>query len=90
MTADALGFMLHKRYGEVHGQDGIGIHQKVITVGNNLLNLLVWTVLLAEETWTGGNGSLIHAGSRRDDAGWIPLQTHRRIAVCQFASLRKA
>ena len=84
---DQLRHMLHIRNGEVDGQDGVGVDKQVVLAVDGFLELLLGTVLLAEETGPFSKGLLVDAGTCRHHSGRIPLNMERRGADHEFACL---
>ena len=89
-VADLLRLVLHTGNGEVDRQDGEGVHQQVILIADTLLYLFLRTVLFTEETGACCHRLLVDAGTRRDDAGRIPLYLHRGGTHSQLACLHVA
>ena len=71
--ADQLRHVLHIRNGEVDRQDGVGVDEEVVLAVDGLLELLLGTVVLAEETGALVDDLLVDAGTCRHHAGWVPL-----------------
>ena len=84
---DQLRHMLHIRNGEVDRQDGVGVDEQVVLAVDRLLELILGTVLLAEETRSLGEGLLVDAGTCRYHSGWIPLYMKGRGTDHEFACL---
>ena len=58
---------------EVGGQDGERVHQQREIVVDVYLDLLLWTILGAEEATTLLKSGLVYFGSRRYHTGWVEL-----------------
>ena len=78
VACDALGLVTEGGNGEMHGQDGKRIDEKVELRVVGQADLLWRAVFIAEEAAPVGQNFPADAGSRRDDAGGIELQAQRQ------------
>ena len=73
VAPDGLRAMPPCRYGEVHGQDGVGVDQQLKLIVYHLLHLLLGTVLLTKEAGSAADGFPVYVGSRANDACGVEL-----------------
>ena len=84
---DPLRLMFHRGNGEMLRQDGERIHQQFILTVDDLLHLLLRTILLTEETRAFLNGLSVNLRTCRHHTGWIPLYLYRVSPYRQFTGL---
>ena len=92
MATDALGLMTRQRNGEMHGQNGVGVHEQLIAMlavaaRHRPRELLRGTVLCTQEAWALADGLLVDLRSRRHHACRIPLDAQRCIACRKLTRL---
>ena len=78
VVEDTLRLVPDTGDGKVTGQDGVGVDEQIELTIDCFLRLLLWTVLLTEETGTLGECLLLDSGTCGNDTGRIPLHLDGR------------
>ena len=84
---DALGLVLQGGQREVDRQYGEGIDQQLVLAVHHATHLLLRTMLATEEARALADALGINPGSRRTDAGRIPLHRQRDVLCRKLTNL---